>query len=56
MGEVGQVPNVIFLEGAVQNTAWTVSEVFRVSYTGYYGAADTRVGAAKIDIIVAPAK
>ena len=54
--KVGQVPNVIFLEGAVQNTAWTVSEVFRVSYTGYYGAADTRVGAAKIDIIVGPAK
>lgn len=54
--KVGQVPNVIFLEGAVQNTAWTVSNSFRVSYTGYYGAADTRVGAAKIDVIVSRAK
>ena len=54
--KVGQVPNVIFLEGAVQNTAWTVSEGFRVSFTGYYGAADTRIGATKIDIVISRGK
>jgi predicted GH43/DUF377 family glycosyl hydrolase len=54
--KVGQVPNVIFLEGAVLRTMdgalishhnWSRSQI---SLMGYYGAADTRIGATKIDI------
>ena len=56
--KVGQVPNVIFLEGAVlqkfdgaliPHHNWSRSQI---SLIGYYGAADTRIGAAKIEIDV----
>ncbi len=48
--KVGQVPNVIFLEGAVLDRIEFNGKVPIYSVTGYYGAADTRIGAAKIEI------
>jgi predicted GH43/DUF377 family glycosyl hydrolase len=43
---VGNVPNVIFLEGAVMK----VAAHDRLELTGYYGAADKFVGALNIRI------
>ena len=48
--KVGQVPNVIFLEGAVLHSIEFAGQYPTYHLMGYYGAADTRVGAAKIDI------
>lgn len=44
---VGVVPNVIFLEGAVERAARTAHSLH---LTGYYGGADKYIGAANIDI------
>ncbi|MBV9613806.1 MAG: hypothetical protein JO091_15130, partial [Acidobacteriaceae bacterium] len=44
--KTGNVPNVIFLEGAVVNKATRHS----VDLTGYYGAADKYVGALRMTI------
>jgi predicted GH43/DUF377 family glycosyl hydrolase len=46
----GVVPNVIFLEGAVIRS----QQPNQLDLTGYYGAADKSVGAARIRIAVAP--
>ncbi len=54
--KVGQVPNVIFLEGAVQGGIEVHSANLRYRLSGYYGAADMRIGAAKIDILMSPGK
>ena len=45
--KAGNVPNVIFLEGAVQNGSSTGSTL---DLTGYYGAADKYIGGLKIHI------
>jgi predicted GH43/DUF377 family glycosyl hydrolase len=50
----GQVPNVIFLEGAVLDRIDFAGKSPTYQLTGYYGAADTRVGGVKLDIKVAP--
>lgn len=50
--KVGQVPNVIFLEGAVVDRR----AGSHFDLTGYYGAADTRIGAAKITVDVSGGK
>lgn len=49
--KVGNVPNVIFLEGAVptQGTFATPASG-TVAFTGYYGAADKYIGAARIEV------
>jgi len=49
----GNVPNVIFLEGAVLRTASQMSSVADLVFTGYYGAADKFIGAAEIHIALA---
>lgn len=41
--KVGNVPNVIFLEGAIPDSS-------KLEFTGYYGAADKYVGALRINI------
>jgi predicted GH43/DUF377 family glycosyl hydrolase len=50
--KVGQVPNVIFLEGALISRIEFAGKNGSYNLIGYYGAADTRVGAAKIAIRV----
>ncbi|MGH9417310.1 MAG: hypothetical protein ACRD01_11855, partial [Terriglobales bacterium] len=45
----GAVPNVVFLEGVVRNPAGRAGEI---DLTGYYGAADKYVGAARIHIFI----
>lgn len=44
--KVGNVPNVIFLEGALQNS----SSARALDFTGYYGGADKYVGALRITV------
>ena len=48
---VGAVPNVIFLEGAVPRPG---SNSENIDLTGYYGAADRYIGAARIQIGIKP--
>lgn len=48
--KVGQVPNVIFLEGAVEEGTFATGLGGGVVLRAYYGAADTRIGAARIII------
>jgi predicted GH43/DUF377 family glycosyl hydrolase len=44
----GNVPNVIFLEGAVANGVTTGTKSFQLM--GYYGAADKYIGGMKLDV------
>ncbi|HSU60624.1 MAG TPA: glycoside hydrolase family 130 protein [Bryobacteraceae bacterium] len=46
--KVGNVPNVIFLEGAIPTTATT--GVDKLELRGYYGAADKYIGSMRIDV------
>lgn len=52
--KAGHVPNVIFLEGAVPQQTNTPRST--IDLTGYYGAADTYIGAAKLHITAAATK
>lgn len=49
----GNVPNVIFLEGAVENVSPTERAL---DFTGYYGAADKYVGGLRISVQIPGAK
>ncbi len=51
--KTGQVPNVVFLEGAVQDTHCSRHETCLL---GYYGAGDTNIGGVRIRIRVARQK
>jgi predicted GH43/DUF377 family glycosyl hydrolase len=48
--KVGQVPNVIFLEGDVMEGTAIAGQGAIIRLLAYYGAADTRVGAARVEI------
>jgi predicted GH43/DUF377 family glycosyl hydrolase len=55
--KVGQVPNVIFLEGTTVEKnveGWQISghqfKGFSLVLNGYYGAADTRIGGVRIEV------
>ena len=47
--KIGNVPNVIFLEGAVENSR---NNGHALELTGYYGAADKYIGALRISISI----
>ena len=46
--KTGNVPNVIFLEGALENWTFTTPYSGRLNFVGYYGAADKYIGGLQI--------
>jgi predicted GH43/DUF377 family glycosyl hydrolase len=48
--KVGNVPNVIFLEGAIAQGTLTTPHQGTLSFTGYYGAADKYIGGVHITV------
>jgi predicted GH43/DUF377 family glycosyl hydrolase len=48
--KVGNVPNVIFLEGAVKDWTFTTPQHGALSFVGYYGAADKYIGGLRMSV------